>query len=144
MKQQLSKGHRWQPGESGNPAGRPVGARQKIAERLIADIADKWEQHGGSVLERLAKDEPAKFAQIAYGLLPREAFLTVEQRPPGNLDPSDWAVMLRVLDIIKASAPQGADAKPGEIFETIEEALRAHFAKPIAAQSVQPVCIDAE
>jgi hypothetical protein len=30
------------------------------------------EEHGRTVLERLAKDDPAKLAQIAYGLLPRD------------------------------------------------------------------------
>jgi hypothetical protein len=30
---QVSKGHRWPKGQSGNPAGRPVGARQRISEQ---------------------------------------------------------------------------------------------------------------
>src|SRR6266487_349484 len=34
--------HRWLPGESGNPAGRPVGARQKLAEAIIRDICEDW------------------------------------------------------------------------------------------------------
>jgi hypothetical protein len=55
----------WKLGQSGNPAGRPIGARQKIAERLLADLADVWEPHGKSVLERLAMTEPGKFAQAA-------------------------------------------------------------------------------
>jgi hypothetical protein len=32
------------------------------------------------VLERLAKDDPAKLAQIAYGLLPRDIFVKVEDQ----------------------------------------------------------------
>jgi hypothetical protein len=71
-------GRPWQPGQSGNPAGRPPGSRQKIAEALLKDLAEVWQVHGKSVLERLAKEDPGKFATIAYGLLPRDIMLTVE------------------------------------------------------------------
>jgi hypothetical protein len=62
-----------------------VSSRQKISERLLADLAVVWETHGASVLERLAITDPGKLAQIAYGLLPRDVFISVEQRTPGNL-----------------------------------------------------------
>ena len=131
MNEQPSKrvGHRWKPGKSGNPAGRPLGARQRISEKLLADLATVWEAHGESVLARLAITEPGKLAQIAYGLLPRDVFISVEQRAPGNLEPDEWATLRRVLDIIQASAPEGAE--PSRVFETIEQALRAEYAKPI-------------
>jgi hypothetical protein len=56
--QKNSPAHLWKPGQSGNPAGRPVSSRQKISERLLADLADVWAEHGKDVLERLAKDDP--------------------------------------------------------------------------------------
>jgi len=83
----------WKPGQSGNPAGRPIGARQKISEKLLADLAVVWETEGESVLRRLAIEDPGKLAQIAYGLLPRDVFISVEQRTPGNLDPDEWAIL---------------------------------------------------
>ena len=129
LNQQVSKGYRWQKGQSGNPAGRPVGARQRISEQLLADLATVWETHGQSVLERLALTEPGKLAQIAYGLLPRDVFISVEQRTPGNLEPDEWATLKRVLDIIQTSVPAGAE--PGQVFETIEHALRAEYANQI-------------
>ena len=67
----------WKPGESGNPAGRPIGARQKISEKLLADLAEVWEANGVSVLQCLAVTDPGKLAQIAYGLLPRDVFISV-------------------------------------------------------------------
>jgi hypothetical protein len=82
-------------------AGRPLGARQRISEKLLADLATVWEAHGESVLARLATEEPGKLAQIAYGLLPRDVFISVEQRAPGNLEPDEWATLRRVLDIIQ-------------------------------------------
>jgi hypothetical protein len=120
---------RWLKGTTGNAAGRGMTNRQRISEKLLADLATVWEAHGETVLERLALTDPGKLAQIAYGLLPRDVFISVEQRPPGNLEPNEWATLRRVLDIIQACAPDGAE--PAAVFETIETALRAEYAKPV-------------
>ena len=63
-----------------------------------ADPATIWEEQGESALRLLAINDPGKLAQIAYGLLPRDVFISVEQRTPGNLEPSEWAALRRVLD----------------------------------------------
>jgi Family of unknown function (DUF5681) len=121
----------WKPGESGNPRGRPLGARQRISEQLIADIADVWETYGRNVLRRLAAQDPATLAKIAYGLLPKDIFIQVAPSAPGNLSPQDWVLLVELVTLIKASAPPGATALPSEIVPAIEETVRAHFAKPI-------------
>ena len=125
----------WQPGQSGNPKGRPLSSRHKIAERLIADIGAKWEQHGESVLDRLALTDPKAFAQISYGILPREAFLSVvDTRLPGGLDPADWGVLVQLIDAVRAALPDGANALPADLLTVVDDAVRGHFAKPIEAE----------
>jgi hypothetical protein len=84
-----------------------------------------WEQHGKAVLQRLAVDDPGKLATIAFGILPKEALISVEQKTPGNLEPEAWAALRRVLDIIQAA---NVDGDPQAIFERIEAALRADYA----------------
>ena len=64
-------------------------------------------------------------------MLPRDVFISVEQRAPGNLDP-EWAILRRVIDLIKTNA-NGAELGP--VLETIENALRADQAISIAALS---------
>jgi hypothetical protein len=106
---------RWLPGQSANPAGRGMTNRQRISERLLQDLAVVWEEHGKSILERLAMDDPGKLATIAYGLLPKDVFVRVEdQREPGNLES-----IRELLDILEAAGV----ADP--------EDLRARLAKPI-------------
>ena len=123
---------RWLKGTPApNPAGRPLAARQRISEKLLADLAEVWEEHGVGVLQRLAVTDPGKLAQIAYGLLPRDVFISVEQRTPGNLDPDEWAILRRVIDLIQQNA-KGAELGP--VLETIENALRADQAKMIEAE----------
>jgi hypothetical protein len=82
-------------------------------------------------VQRLAVTEPANLAQVVYGLLPRDVFISVEQRTPGNLDPGEWAILRRVIDLIHANANV---AELGPVLETIKDALRADQAKLITAE----------
>ncbi len=120
---------RWLKGTTGNAAGRGMTNRQRISERQLSDLQVVWEKHGESVLERLAMTEPGKLATIAFGLLPRDVFVSVQQQAPGNLDAESWATLRRVLDLIAVHAPAGSE--PSAVFELIENALRADQAKLI-------------
>lgn len=119
----------WKRGVSGNPRGRPVASRQKIAEGIISDMAELWEEGGARVLRHLMTEDPATFAKLAFGILPREALVSVTHSAPGGLAPDDWQTLRAVLDLIQRHAPEGL--APGEIFGFIEHALRAEFAKPV-------------
>jgi DNA invertase Pin-like site-specific DNA recombinase len=59
----------------------------------------------------MAATEAAKFAQLAAGLIPREALLTVAQKLPGGLDGEDWELMLSVCAAIKQALPE-ANSRP--------------------------------
>ena len=131
MNQQVSKGHRWKPGQSGNPAGRPLGARHRIAEKLLTDLESAWAKHGETVLDKLAISDPGKFATIAYGVLPKDVFLSVQQDIPGGLDADAWHLMRSVLDTIQRALPEGDKTPPADVFAVIDDALRGHFAKVI-------------
>jgi hypothetical protein len=120
---------------SGNPQGRPLGSRHRIAEAIIRDIAAEWERSGAEVLERMARDEPAKFAQLAAGLIPKDILLSVTQRTPGNLDPDDWQIALAVFGAIKDALPDANKRQPGEVMQYVLDALRAHDAKLIEPES---------
>jgi hypothetical protein len=61
----------FQPGESGNPAGRPKGSRNKFNELFLVDFIAAWEHHGTEALSRTAAESPGVFVRVAASLLPR-------------------------------------------------------------------------
>ena len=89
----IVKRNQWQPGQSGNPAGRPLGARNKIAEQIIATLADDWNgedvpgvPNGPAAVKRLRQDDPSRYVAAAFGLLPRDVLVSVQHE-----EPSVWA-----------------------------------------------------
>jgi hypothetical protein len=80
----------WQPGHSGNPAGRPKGSRNKLGERFIADVFADWSQHGGSVLKRVRQASPAAYLRVVAGLVPQRLEVTAEDQPANMTAEELW------------------------------------------------------
>src|SRR6476646_3741242 len=112
----------WKPGESGNPAGRPIGSRNKFSEDVIQAFALDWAAGGPEAIARVRVQDPSTYMRVVASILPKDILVNVHQQTPGNLDVRDWEVLRRVVDLIKATAP-GGDLS--STLETIENALRA-------------------
>jgi Family of unknown function (DUF5681) len=115
----------WKPGQSGNPVGRPTGARTRFTEAFVGDVAKAWEQHGAGVLEQMAASEPSKFAELCSRLIPRDVSLKLEQpQTPHGLSSEDWRIVLQILQAIKQTLPDAGLRPPGEILEFVASAIR--------------------
>src|SRR6516165_7250408 len=118
-----------------NSPGRPVSSRQRIAESLLKDIGSLWDRRRPEILEWLADEEPAKIAAIAYGILPKEAFVKIEnQLDPRlktlqNMDADALAALGGPINAIKEAKADGCE--PGTVFAWVEEDLRARMAVPV-------------
>jgi len=64
--------------------------------------------------------DPATYRVVA-SILPKDVLVNVQQQTPGNLDPDEWRVLVGLVRLIKASAPEGSQALPTEIVPAIEE-----------------------
>lgn len=82
-KQQISKqeilppvkkkpAHLFVKGQSGNPAGRQRGSRNKFAEEFFKDFHEDWKKHGVKALQDCRKEDPAVYCRIAASLIPKE------------------------------------------------------------------------
>src|SRR5215471_6329727 len=62
----------WQPGVSGNPAGRLRGSRNKLSEEVICALLRDFQQHGQKAVARVRQTQPAAYLKILALLCPRE------------------------------------------------------------------------
>ena len=71
------RGVPFRPGVSGNPAGRPRGARSKLSENFLADLRDVWERRGKAALEACAEEQPDVLIKVIASLLPKSIDINV-------------------------------------------------------------------
>jgi hypothetical protein len=130
-------GRPWRPGESGNPNGRPVGARGRFTEKLAADVAEAWRKHGAGIVDLMATQEPMRFAELCARLMPKDVSLTLQQRLPGGLEADDWALALEVFQAVRDALPNAGDQQPGQVLTFVRDTIRSHSAQLIEAPTQQ-------
>jgi|SaaInlStandDraft_5_1057022.scaffolds.fasta_scaffold218434_1 hypothetical protein len=59
-------------GESGNPTGRPKGARSKLTTKFFEDFHEAWAEHGKPALREAVERDPIAFVNAAARLMPKE------------------------------------------------------------------------
>jgi hypothetical protein len=65
-------GRPFQPGQSGNPAGRPKGARSKLTEDFFKALADDFAEHGAQAIISMRGERPGDYAKMVSSLMSKE------------------------------------------------------------------------
>tara|TARA_R100000808_G_scaffold24691_1_gene57620 strand:- start:1794 stop:2357 length:564 start_codon:yes stop_codon:yes gene_type:complete len=74
---------RFKPGESGNPAGRAKGTKNKytrIKEMILGTIDNMQGETEGEWLNNIARNDPINFLKVAASLLPKQVEKDVTKR----------------------------------------------------------------
>jgi hypothetical protein len=66
----------WQPGQVANPAGRPVGSRNKLSEQFILAMHEDFNKHGAQVIETVRQEDPSCYLSIIAKLVPRDLHIS--------------------------------------------------------------------
>lgn len=69
----------WKPGQSGNPAGRPKGARVKLGEQFLSDLMSDWETHGAESIAAMREKSPGDYVKVVAATLPKELNVKVSE-----------------------------------------------------------------
>lgn len=66
-----SEDTQFKPGQSGNPAGRPKGSRNKLSEAFLQALSDDFETNGVEVIETLRVESPKDYVATIGRLMPK-------------------------------------------------------------------------
>jgi Family of unknown function (DUF5681) len=94
---QKQRGVPFQPGQSGNPSGRPRGARNRLSEILLSIVVEDFIKHGPQALAQLRQKDPATYLRLVASLVPRELILQREEAPAVDYAELSEAEVVRLL-----------------------------------------------
>ena len=93
--------HLWRPGQSGNPAGRPRGSRNKLAEDFVAALHQDFTIHGMDAIVRARQEDAIGYIRVIAALLPKDVNLNHR-----NLDDlSDDQLMRKLATLTEMARP---------------------------------------
>jgi hypothetical protein len=77
----------FQPGQSGNPAGRVKGSRNKLSEDFVAVLYDDFTANGKTAIEACRANSPETYVKVIAGLLPKE--MHIREAPLEDMSDDD-------------------------------------------------------
>ncbi len=99
-------------GQSGNPAGRPRGSRNKTGKAFLAELYAHWIKNGAAAIERVRQKRPKVYLKLVASLLPKQ--LDIKEDPFDELTDEELAAVLAYIRNAIAVAQAGGETGASE------------------------------
>ncbi len=63
---------KFRKGQSGNPAGRPRGARNKFGNEFVEALAEDFAMHGAASIQKVRENSPTAYLRVIAQVIPKE------------------------------------------------------------------------
>jgi hypothetical protein len=70
---------KFQPGQSGNPAGRPLGAKSKLTEDFLSALHEDFTENGKAAIVAARTEKPDQYLKVIASLVPKDVNLSVNE-----------------------------------------------------------------
>lgn len=97
----------FQPGQSGNPNGRPKGSRNKLGEAFVAALHDDFQASGKEAIERVRTEDPAAYLRVIASILPKQ--VEIKEGAFDSLDDLELAALVAAARSALGIAESGRD-----------------------------------
>jgi len=89
---------KWKKGQSGNPAGRPPGARDRLSEAVYKDMLEDWSENGLGVIQKVREKRPELYLQAVIRLVPTRYDMTVSDVDHRSVIEYSTAELLEIIE----------------------------------------------
>jgi len=113
------------PGQSGNPGGKPVKARNRLQGEFMRRLADDFERYGIYAVARARHDDPLGYLRVIASLMPKELEFTrpLDEFTDEQLDAA--AITIRAILVAQSDGTnEGGTAAGGKPFYEVVQGKR--------------------
>lgn len=112
------KAFQFKKGQSGNPGGRPQGARNTLTGNLLRCLADDFDKHGQKAVSKARNADPLGYIKVIAGLLPKQMEKVQPLEELSDAELSAGIALLRshqsVAESDRLAAEAGTGARPAK------------------------------
>jgi DUF1009 family protein len=103
---------RFKPGQSGNPGGKPVGARNGLNTSFLNALSKDFEAHGAKAIQDCREQDPSAYVKVVASLLPKEVDLGINRLE--EMSTSDIIAAVSALSgyLAASEAAEGTESPP--------------------------------